>query len=292
MIFSSCSRRSRWTFVDLCRSGATRPSSHSRRSIDSAVSPGGAGYTGACRSANEQGKVAPLGHRGRVGQGLGDVGEPLEHLLAGPQVELALAVPHAAGVRQDLAGVDAQEHVVGPRVVGVDVMDIVGGHQRDAHLAGQGDDQRPHPPLLLDAVVLDLEVEVLGAEDLAVLVGRPARAGRIARQQPQRDFALQAGRHAQEARRMLGQHCLVDARPVVEAVERGRGRQAQEVPEPRLVAGQQDEVVAGVLRAGERLAVLPAAGGDVGLVADDGLEARLRAGADRTRSRRTGSRDR
>jgi hypothetical protein len=70
---------------------------------------------------------------------------------------------------------------------------------------------------------------------------------------------------------VLLEQLLVDARVVVEAVEVGLGGEEAEVGVALLVLGQEDEVVGHLLRA-----VRPALGaGDVGLHAEDGLDARI-----------------
>ena len=76
--------------------------------------------------------------------------------------------------------------------------------------------------------------------------------------------------------RVLRQQLLVDPRLVVVAVEVRGGRQRQEVAVADVVLGQEDEVV--VVRIGLALLVGHAAGGDVGLDADDRLDPRLLGG--------------
>ena len=75
---------------------------------------------------------------------------------------------------------------------------------------------------------------------------------------------------------MLRQQLLVDPRLVVVAVEVRGGRQRQEVAVADVVLGQEDHVV--VVGVGLALLVGHAAGGDVGLDADDRLDPGLLGG--------------
>ena len=85
------------------------------------------------------------------------------------------------------------------------------------------------------------------------------------------DLAAEAGREADQALRVLGQVLAVDAGLVVVAVEVGVGDQAAEVLVALPVLGQQDEVEG--LAVGLALLVAHAPPGDVGLDADDRLDA-------------------
>ncbi len=77
--------------------------------------------------------------------------------------ELVAFHPHAVRVGAELAGVDAQQHVLGVGVLAVDVVGVAGGHQRQAHPLGHVDGALHGEPLNLQAVVLDLD-EVAVAE--------------------------------------------------------------------------------------------------------------------------------
>jgi hypothetical protein len=75
---------------------------------------------------------------------------------------------------------------------------------------------------------------------------------------------------------MTGQQFLVDAGAVVVAVEIGGRGHADEVLEARLVHGEERQVERRILHP-RRAAVPAAAGGDVGLVADDRVDAGVAA---------------
>jgi hypothetical protein len=64
-------------------------------------------------------------------------------------------------------------------VLAAEVVDVAGSDQRAADLAGDLDDPLVGLVLLGDPVLLDLEVDVVGAEDLHQLVRVGARLGRV-----------------------------------------------------------------------------------------------------------------
>ena len=66
--------------------------------------------------------------------GLQSVGEQGAHLLLGLAVILPALVAHTVLVRHLLAGLDAQQNVVGLLVLRVGIVDVVGGHQVDPQL--------------------------------------------------------------------------------------------------------------------------------------------------------------
>ena len=78
--------------------------------------------------------VAPLRDGDRVRQRLGPVPEHRAHLVPGLQVELVAVVAQTSLVADVLAGADAQEDVVWPMVALLEVMDIVGAHERQAEV--------------------------------------------------------------------------------------------------------------------------------------------------------------
>ncbi len=210
--------------------------------------------------------------------GLLAAGEEAVHLLRRPDVELIdqlvqarFAVAHALLVGALGAGVDAQQNVMGVGVVARQVVGVAGGDQRQAEFVGDAD--RPVGALLLDvqAVVLDLDVKVL-AEDAV----EPARQlFRLVELVLEDEFAELAGGAATEtndAFLVYFQQLLVDARDVMIALHEGDGGHLDEVAKAGAVLGQEREVEAG-LAAARRPLLGALAGGDVGLVADDRVEA-------------------
>ena len=124
----------------------------------------------------------------------------------------------------------------------VHVVQVVGGHQRQAGLRRQAQQLLVEAALLRQAVVLELQEEVAGAEDVAVAAGDGARVP-VLRLQRARDLAVEARGQADQALGVLRQVVAVDARLVVVAVQVRVGDDAAEVPVARPVLGQQDQVV-------------------------------------------------
>ena len=143
-------------------------------------------------------------------------------------------------------------------------------------LGAQAQQLLVQPVLLGDLVVLELEEEAVRAQDVGVRPGdAPRRLPVVGLERPG-DLAVEARRQADEPRAVLGEVVAVDARLVVVAVDVGVGDDAAQVLVARPVLRQQDQVEGlGVLAA---LPVGHRPAGDVGLDADDGLDALLLAG--------------
>ena len=105
------------------------------------------------------------------------------HLLRAAEVELVAFHPHPVGVGAELAGVDAEQHVLGLGVLAMDVVDVAGGDQRQAHLLGHLDGALHGHPLDLQAVVLDLD-EVAVAEEPVEPGGHLTGLGQSALRRP------------------------------------------------------------------------------------------------------------
>ena len=190
---------------------------------------------------------------------------------------------------------------MGLRVLLVRVVQVVGRQQRDAEVLGDGQQRRLG--LLLDrqAVVHQLGVEVLLAEDVLEVGGRLAGPVLLAGPQPHVDLAGRAAGGGDEARPVALEQVTVEARLAVLPLEAGQRGDPEEVVHALGGAGQQrhvrvrglaavgpavallvDQVVAEV----ERRAVEPRAGRVVALHADDRLHARPWSPACRSRRRR------
>ena len=212
-------------------------------------------------------QVAALRHRDRVLQRVGEVREGLLHLLGASEVQI-LDGPHPLRVVHRLPGLDAEQDFLRLGVVALEVVIVVGRHQRDPGPRGE----RPHAladlVLDVDPVVHDLEEVVLRAEHLAVAQRRARRALVVVREQVGGHLALGAGREREQPLCVLRQELVVHAGLVVEALEEGERGEPHQVAKAGLVARQQDQVVHP--RLARALRALAAR--DVGLHADDGLD--------------------
>ena len=226
--------------------------------------------------AKGQGDVGHLGDAPAVLDRVRLVREEGRHLGRGLDVELLGLELQAPGRVEVVAGPDAQQHVVGLGLLAPDVMQVVGHDQGQVDLRGQAQELLVEARLLGQAVVLQLEEEVVLAEDVAVLAGD--RAGQLPVLDLERlgHLAAEAGAEADEALAVLRQVLAVDARLVVVAVDVGVSDQATQVLVAEIVLGQQDEVVG--LAVGLALLVGHRAAGHVGLHADDRLDALILGG--------------
>ena len=200
-----------------------------------------------------------------------DFAEQRHHFFARLDVEGLLLEAHAVQVGHGLAGLNAQQNFVRARVGLAQVVGIVGGHQRDAGVGSQAMHQRHDFGVGLQAVILQFEEEILGAEQVGVFVGDAARVFVAVLQQGFVDVAAQARGERDQALGVAREQVLIDARLVVEAVEIAGGDQLDEVAVAFLVFAQQDQVVVAVGFAADADALL----GDVDLAADHRMHAVL-----------------
>ncbi len=222
-------------------------------------------------------QVAGLGDGERRVAGLGPLGEHRAHLLGGLQVELVGIELEARRVALDLLLLDAQQHVVGPRMVPLGVVDVVGGRQGHAGLGRQLGEHRVQALLLGDAVVLELEVEVARPEQVAVVADHLPGTVAVPRQEQARGLGGEAAGERGEPLGVLGQELLVGAGPVVEPLDAGVGDDLQEVPVAGLVPRDEREVPVRLVVV-PALAVEPRGRRDVGLDPDDRLDPRVPGG--------------
>ena len=220
-------------------------------------------------------QVALLGHLQRVLHRLRDLGKARLHLLRRTQIELLLGVPQPLGIGQLRLRADADQAVVRVRVALLDVMHVVRRDQLQAELLRPGNQVPIDLGLLGQAVVLQLQVEVLRPEGLLEPVNRLARLGQLVLLNPLRDFARQAAGERDQPLLVRRQQFLVDARLVVIALQMRRRGELDQVLVAGFILGQQHEVVIDVPSARAGLLLEPAPGRDIDLAADDRLDALL-----------------
>jgi len=228
--------------------------------------------------ADRQLDVAHLGDGDGVLDGLGDLAEDAEHLGLALEVELRGGIAHATLVGQAGAGLDAEHRIVRDGIAGVDVVDIVGGDNAELELAGELEQVGDDALLLLEAVVHELDDEVLAAEDLDELPTGLAGGFVVAAEEGLGDDALEAAGEADQAIGVLGELLEVGARLVVEAADVRVGDELGEVLVAFEIPGEHAHVEILVLATiglvGER--VVP---DEVELAAEEGLELHVALGA-------------
>ncbi len=229
--------------------------------------------------------LAALGDEQRVVAGLGQLAPEVAHLGGGLEVEVVGVELEAVGVHQGRARLHAEQGGVRLGVLGLGVVQVVGRDEREPQVAGQTDQVALGAALDLEAVVHQLDVDVVGTEDVAQLARHLARL--VVEPEPQLglDLARRAAGRDDEALAVGGEQLAVDARPLrVDLIERGDRAHPEEVVHADVVLGQHRHVGVGAAT-GDVVApaVAPAdlgavgavrAGRDVGLDADDRLDPR------------------
>lgn len=240
-------------------------------------------------ASNIAGGVDLLGDQEGVGAALlpGVRGVDGVHLVRGLQVVAGAVEAEAVRVGEVLAGLDAQQGVVGGRLVRVRVVRVVRHQGRDAELLADLQEAVADPALDLDAVVHQLQEVPVLAEDVLVLGGRLQGLVELAEAQPGLELSGGAAGGGDEPLGPLGDGLLVHARPLLEPALGVRVRgEPEEVVQARPV-GRPDRLVRVTTRTGHVVALLvgltpldlalvaPGLRSDVRLDADDRRDARL-----------------
>ena len=181
--------------------------------------------------------VALLGHEQGVVAGLGHLGEEAAHLGAGAQVVGVAVELETVGVGKHGAGVDAQHRVLDGAVLGTHVVGVVGGQQRGVELLGQAQQVLGDALLDLQAVVHELDVEELLAEDVLQLSGGAQGLIPLAQAQTGLDLRRRATGGTDETGPVAGEQLSVDAGSLAPlALQGGEGVHAHEVVQALVVA--------------------------------------------------------
>ena len=86
----------------------------------------GDGKLGQVIAFERQVHVAAFGDQQGVAQGFGNLGEQLAHLLGCAQVVGLVRHAHPVGIGQHRLRLDRKQDILQPRILGVDVMHVVG----------------------------------------------------------------------------------------------------------------------------------------------------------------------
>ena len=220
--------------------------------------------------AQRKREIRHLGDSTRVRDRLRMVREERRHLGRALDVELGRLEAHPVRRVEVVARPHAQQHVVRLGLVAPHVVQVVRRDERQTDLRGEPEELLVEPPLLGQAVVLELEEEPVRTEDVAVLAGQLASELPVLDFERPRDLAVEAGRQADQAFAVPGEVLAVDARLVVVAVDVRVRDEPTQVQVAGPVLREQDQVE----RLGVGLALLVGhrAPRDVRLHADDRLD--------------------
>ena len=159
--------------------------------------PLGGGVDREMIGAQLQGDIAAGRDLPRGRQHLG-IGEDPGHLLRALEIELVRLELHAARGVHGLAGLDAQQDVVGPGVFGLQVVHVVGGHHGQTPAGAEFQQGLVDLELLRQVVGLDLQVKP-PRKDLGVLPGAGLRRPGVVVEEVPGHFAVEAGGQGDEA---------------------------------------------------------------------------------------------
>ncbi len=204
---------------------------------------------GELRLAELDRHIGPLGDPEGVVARLGHLAEQVAHLGSCLEVMLLALELEALRVGQQRAGLDAQQCVVRLVVGPVGVVRVVGGEQRRTDAMGDLDQLRVGLALCRQAMVLQLDEEVVLAEDLLQAPGLVECTFLVAHQQRLQHMTAEASGGGDQPVVVLLEQVPVDARLVVVALEEGQAGQLDEVPIALVGLGQQGEVVVELLSA-------------------------------------------
>ena len=153
----------------------------------------------------------------------------------------------ALRIADQRAGLHAQQRVVRLVILAVHVVRVVGGDERRTDLLGDLDQLRVGVALRRQPVILQLDEQVVLAEDLLQAPCLLQRTLLVALQQRLQHVPTQAAGGGDEAVVVLLQQLPVHARLVVVALEEGQAGELDEVAIPLVGLGQQGEVVVELL---------------------------------------------
>ena len=224
-------------------------------------------------------QIAHVGDLRRVLQRALVAREQGRHLLLAAEVEVPGLIAHPVLVVDGLAGLDAQQYIVGLRVLLPEVVRVVGAHHRQPRLPVDAEDALVHDGLVPDAVVLELQIEAVRAEDVGELQGIGLGVLVLPVPQPPGDLPGEAGRQGDQSPAVLPQQLQVDPGLDIEALCPAHGHQVGQVPVALLVLAEQHQMAALRVQLVDLVEPGPALGGDVHLAADDRLDPLRLAGA-------------
>ena len=150
-----------------------------------------------------------------------------------------------------------------------DVVHVICGHQFHPKIFRPLDQVAIDFGLLGDAMVLQFEIEVLGAEGLFKPIDSIAGFSEVLALNEIGNFARQAAGKANQPFTALGENLFVNARLVIVALKVCIGGQLDQVAIARFVLREQHQVVINIAGTGGGLFLQAAAGRDIYFAADD-----------------------
>src|SRR5260370_10175852 len=223
-------------------------------------------------------QVAAFCDRPRASENVRSIFEYLVYRVMTLDVELAALELHPVRILDALAGLNADHHVLRVGVVFAEIMTVVGGDHRNPEFFFQPEEIGMDAVLHLQTLVLDLQKEIMFAEDVAILSRRGASSLILFFHEEFGDRALEAAGESNQTLRMIGKESLAYARFLVEAVQRSFRRDLDQVAIAFFIFSKNQEVVVGIAVRWSALDAVVIFLANVKLAADDGFDSGIPGG--------------
>ncbi len=171
-----------------------------------------------------------------------------QHLFRGLQIELIAVILQAVGVGDRLPGADAEQDVVRLEVRVLQVVNVVGDDELEPQVFRNRLQAGVDDLLLVDALILHLEEEILAPEDVAVRCGRGNGLVLLLRADAGRHLPLEAAAQTDQSFGVLREQRLVDTRLVVETLGIAGRDELDKVVVPLRGLGEQHQVIGRLTR--------------------------------------------
>ena len=194
------------------------------------------------------------------------------HLRLIPEIKVLGFIAHPVLIVQGLAGLNAQQHVMGLSVLLAEVVRVVGADQGQPGLLVNPQQASVHHSLIPNAVILELQVKTVRPKDFTELQGVVLRIFILAVPQTPGNFPRQTGGEGDQSAAVTPQQLLIHPGTVVEALCPSHRDHVREIPVPLCVLAQQNQVTAFRVKLVDLVKPGAALGGDINLAADNGLD--------------------
>ena len=214
--------------------------------------------------------VTAAGDFDGVGQRLRMVREQPLHFRAALHIKLIAGIAHPVRVAHQITVLEADQYIMRIAVFLLDVMHIVGRHQRQTGALGHFDNMLISRSLLGNAVILNFEEKIARPEDFGIFLRQRHRFINRSLGAGFRDLAFQTGRQTDQPLAVLPENLLIDARLIMEALQMADGNQMHQIIVALVILRQQNQMQIIGLSA---VAMIHPFAGDVHFATDDRLNA-------------------
>ena len=198
--------------------------------------------------------IAPLCYLVGVLQGLGRIGEQCLHLLLGLAVVLPALIAHAVLILHLLAGLDAQQYIVGLLILCKRIVDIIGGHQFKPCLPAHAHQSLIDQFLVGQPMVLQFQEKVVLSKYVHIPSGCPHSLLVHAPGKISLHLAGQAGAQCNHPLVVLGKHLIIHPGFIIKTIHKSLGHNLHQVLISLVVLCQKHQMIVPVLAA-DRLPV-------------------------------------